>query len=124
VRLFVVDDSPTARGMLRRVLAELSDVVLVGEATSGEECLTKVGALTPDIIVMDWRMPGINGAHATALLLARHPDLHVIGFTSYEEAGIRRAFLDAGAAQVFGKEDALRLRDYLRELTGSAERPG
>jgi len=71
VRVLVVDDSPTARRMLRLVLADLTDLVVVGEATSGEECLNRLDELAPDIVVMDWRMPGMDGAETTAAALTK-----------------------------------------------------
>ena len=65
MRVFVVDDSPTARRMLRLVLAERDGVDVVGEAVSAEDCLARVADFAPDVVVMDWRMPGMNGAEAT-----------------------------------------------------------
>ena len=117
MRVFVVDDSPTARRMLRLVLAERDGFDVVGEAVSAEDCLARVAGFAPDVVVMDWRMPGMNGADATRELLARHPDVRVVGFTSSGSDGTRQAFLDAGASRVFLKERALDLRDYLRGLS-------
>jgi DNA-binding NarL/FixJ family response regulator len=116
VRVFVVDDSPTARRMLSLLLTELRGVVVIGEASSGEECLARVDELAPDVIVMDWKMRGIDGARTTEDLLARHPDVRVVGFTSSGSTATHRAFLDAGAAAVFAKHDAMKLRDYLGDL--------
>src|SRR3954453_20689493 len=120
VRVFIVDDSPIARRMLRRVLADLDDFDVVGEALSAEDCLGRVADLAPDVVVMDWQMPGMNGADATRELLARHPHIHVVGFTSSGSDGTRQAFLDAGASEVFPKERALDLRDYLSGLRRAA----
>jgi two-component system invasion response regulator UvrY len=120
VRLFIVDDSPIARQMLRRVLADRDGVEVVGEAVSAEDCLGRVADLAPDVVVMDWQMPGMNGADATRELLGRHPLVRVVGFTSSGPAESRQAFLDAGASEVFRKEDALHLRDYLCGLRVAA----
>jgi len=116
VRVFIVDDSPIARRMLRRVLADLDDFDVVGEALSAEDCLGRVADLAPDVVVMDWQMPGMNGADATRELLARYPLMRVVGFTSSGPGESRQAFLDAGASEVFRKEHALHLRDYLGGL--------
>jgi CheY-like chemotaxis protein len=113
MRLFIVDDSAISRRMLRRVLGELSWLVIVGEATSGEEALARVGDAQPDVVVMDWQMPGINGVEATTRLLVNHPHVRVVGYTSSGEPGAHQAFLDAGAVAVFRKEQALDLRDWL-----------
>jgi DNA-binding NarL/FixJ family response regulator len=114
--VLVVDDSPTARRMLRLVLSELPGLVIVGEAASGEECLARVDDLTPDVVIIDWQMPGIDGAQATKDVLARHPHVRVVGFTSSAETQTRQAFLDAGAAAVIAKRDAMKLRDYLGQM--------
>jgi DNA-binding NarL/FixJ family response regulator len=120
VRVLVVDDSPTARRMLRLILAERDGLDVVGEAVSAEDCLARVADFAPDVVVMDWRMPGMDGAQATRALLARHPRVCVVGFTSSGSAETRRAFLDAGASEVFPKEHALHLRDYLHSLRAAA----
>jgi DNA-binding NarL/FixJ family response regulator len=113
VRVFIVDDSPTARRMLHHMLAQRDGLDVVGEAVSAADCLARVADLVPDVVVMDWQMPGMNGADATRELLARHPRVRVVGFTSGPDES-RRAFRDAGAAEVFRKEQALQLREYLR----------
>jgi two-component system chemotaxis response regulator CheB len=116
LKVLVVDDSPTARRMLHLVLDELPGLSVVGEAFSGEDCLATIDALAPQLVVMDWQMPGMNGAETTEALLARHPEVRVIGFTSSADVLTHQAFLDAGAEAVFAKERALDLRDYLGGL--------
>jgi two-component system invasion response regulator UvrY len=122
VRVFVVDDSATARKMLELVLGELAGITLVGEAKSGEEALARVGEARPDVVVMDWKMPSMTGVEATERLLAAHPHVRVVGYTSSGEPGTHQAFLDAGASAVFAKEDGLRLRDYLHTLIMAVKR--
>ena len=116
MRLFIVDDSSTARRMLRLVLGDVPQLVVIGEAASGEEALARVAGVRPDVVVMDWQMPGINGVEATSRLLAEHPHLRVVGSTSSGEPQTHQAFLDAGAVAVFAKEQALQLRDWLGTL--------
>jgi CheY-like chemotaxis protein len=113
VKVFVVDDSATARRMCRLVLGG-DGVTVVGEATSGEAALAHVAEVDPDIVVMDWQMPGIDGVEATRLLRERHPSLRVVGFTSSGADEIHQAFLDAGAAAAFHKADVRKLADYVR----------
>jgi DNA-binding NarL/FixJ family response regulator len=120
VRVFVVDDSPTARRMLHLILDERDGLDVVGEAASAEDCLARVAEFEPDVVVMDWRMPGMDGAEATRQLLARHPGVRVVGFTSSGSDETRQAFLEAGASEVFPKEHAHHLRDYLRGLGRAA----
>jgi DNA-binding NarL/FixJ family response regulator len=102
--------------MLRRVLGELSAVLLVGEASSAEEALARVGDARPDVVVMDRQMAGIGGVEATARLLRDHPDVRIVGYTSSADDDTHRAFAEAGAAAVFHKRDALALRAWLRAL--------
>jgi DNA-binding NarL/FixJ family response regulator len=97
VRLFIVDDSEVARRMLRLLSDDVPGLVVVGEATTGEEALAPIREARPDVVVMDWQMPGINGVEATERLLAEHPNLRVVGFTSSGEPDTHQAFLDAGA---------------------------
>jgi len=106
--------------MLCLFLAERDGFDVVGEAVSGEDCLARVADFAPDVVVMDWQMPGMNGAEATRALLASHPRARVVGFTSSGPGESRQAFLDAGASEVFRKEQVLQLRDYLRSLRSVA----
>src|SRR4051812_18413719 len=103
--------------MLGLVLADRDGLDVVGEAVSAEDCLARVADFAPDVVVMDWRMPGMNGADATRELLARHPEVSMVGFTSSGSEEARQEFLDAGASKVFLKERALELRDYLDGLS-------
>jgi DNA-binding NarL/FixJ family response regulator len=116
MKVLLVDDSRTVRKLLRRVLSNAPGVVVAGEATSGEEALASAADLRPDVVIMDWHMPGMNGAQATAALREMHPEARVVGFTSSRDAGIHHALLDAGAAAVFAKEDAIGLKDYVVRL--------
>jgi CheY-like chemotaxis protein len=116
VRAFVVDDSATARKALRRMLAGVAGNTVVGEASWAEEVIGRIEEARPDVVVLDWRMPGMDGVEATRLLRESHPQLRVVGFTSSGDQGIHQAFLDAGAVAVFAKRDAPKLREYLQEL--------
>jgi DNA-binding NarL/FixJ family response regulator len=120
MRLFIVDDSPTARRVLRALLAGAPDVAVAAEATSGEEALERVEDVRPDVVVMDWSMPGMSGVEATAELHRRHPDVRVVAFTSTDEERVRRAFLDAGAVAVYAKEQVRALTEYLRDAAAAA----
>ena len=85
MRLFIVDDSAISRRILCAVLGDLPDLRLVGEAASGEEARARIGEARPDVVVMDWQMPGINfwparrsgaqsaTAHPTGAKTARDP---------------------------------------------------
>jgi DNA-binding NarL/FixJ family response regulator len=107
IRVLIVDDHPVVRVGLRGMLAATDDIEVVGEAGSGTEAETLAGAVAPDVVLMDLRMPGGDGVTATARLLASHPRLRVLVLTTYDsDADILRA-IEAGAAGYLLKDAAL-----------------
>lgn len=95
--LLLVDDHTIVREGLRRVLTQLDDIVVVGEAGSGEEAVEMVSRRRPELILMDVRMPGIGGVGAAQRIIADHPDVHIIMFTAHAEQDLLWEALDAGA---------------------------
>ena len=79
-RVLIVDDERETRVLLRAFLEE-EGVTVVGEAASGKESLFMVNRLRPDVVLMDVRMPGMNGIDATRHIKARHPHVQVIILT-------------------------------------------
>jgi DNA-binding LytR/AlgR family response regulator len=79
MRILVVDDEPLARARLRRMLAGIEGVVPVGEAGSGREALDKLAELTPDCVLLDVRMPGMDG-----LEVAKATEVPVIFTTAHD----------------------------------------
>ncbi len=97
VRVLIVDDHPVVRAGMSALLSELGDLDVVGSAADGHECLALVAQLRPDVVLMDLRMPGLDGADTTAQLqhLANPPAVLVL--TTYDtDADIVRA-IEAGA---------------------------
>lgn len=84
VTVLVVDDHPAARDLLRAIIDGNDVFALVGEAASGEEALEAAAELRPRLVIMDRRMPGIDGVEAARRLKARHPET-VIVLTSAED---------------------------------------
>jgi DNA-binding NarL/FixJ family response regulator len=98
VRVLIVDDHPVVRVGLRGMLAAADDLDVVGEAGSGQEALVLIATLRPDVVLMDLRMPGVDGATATARIGERFPDVRVLVLTTYDtDSDILRA-IEAGAA--------------------------
>ncbi|WP_066373297.1 response regulator [Herbidospora mongoliensis] len=98
IRLMIVDDHPVVREGLRGMIDGHEDISVVGEAGSGDEAVVRARELTPDVVLMDLRMPGGDGVGATSRILAGQPGARVIVLTTYEtDQDIVRA-VEAGAA--------------------------
>lgn len=98
IRILLVDDHPVVREGLRGMLNAEPDLEVVGQASSGPEGVAQCGRLTPDIVLMDLRMPGGDGVDATGRILSDHLGTRVVVLTTYEtDRDILRA-VEAGAA--------------------------
>jgi len=98
IRVLVADDHPIVRGGIVALLESAGDVEVVGTASTGLEAVELALQLGPDIVLMDLRMPGIDGDEATARILASRSDIRVVVLTTYEtDAGILSA-IEAGAS--------------------------
>jgi DNA-binding NarL/FixJ family response regulator len=97
IRLLVVDDHPVVRAGMVAVLSEEADFEVVGEAANGAEALALVPRLMPDVVLMDLRMPVMDGADATSRIVAQSDAPQVLVLTTYDtDADIVRA-VEAGA---------------------------
>ena len=97
VRLVVADDHPVVRAGIVGMLAANSDFEIVGEAGTGKEAVTLTQQELPDVVLMDLRMPEMDGVVAIEQIRSTHPDIHVLVLTTYDtDADILRA-IDAGA---------------------------
>lgn len=97
VRVILADDHPVVRSGLVALLAAKDGIDVVAEAGDGQECLAAVERLSPDVVLMDLRMPRLDGAAATAAITSAHPATKVVVLTTYDEdADIVRA-VEAGA---------------------------
>ncbi|MBP2321140.1 DNA-binding NarL/FixJ family response regulator [Kibdelosporangium banguiense] len=97
IRVMLVDDHPVVREGLRGMLDAEPDLTVIGEAGSGEQAVELALAERPDVILMDLRMPGLDGAGATEKIMSSDIGSRVIVLTTYEtDADILRA-VEAGA---------------------------
>lgn len=97
IRVVVADDHPMVRIGIAAVLSAEPAVELVGEAANGNELLERVAETTPDVVLTDLSMPGLDGITATARLRDSHPDLPVLVLTMHEDDEQVFAALRAGA---------------------------
>jgi DNA-binding NarL/FixJ family response regulator len=98
IRVLVADDHPIVRSGIVGLLGTAADVEVVGEASTGLEAVELALRLEPDLVLMDLRMPGLDGDAATAQILAERPGIRVLVLTTYEsDESILRA-IEAGAS--------------------------
>jgi DNA-binding NarL/FixJ family response regulator len=97
IRILIADDHPLFRDGMHGLLDTVPDTEVVGEATSGEEALSLAGILQPDVILMDIKMPGINGIAATREILAASPHIGILMVTMLEDDESVFAAMRAGA---------------------------
>ena len=98
VRVLIADDEDLMRAGLRAVLSSDPEIELVGEAADGRAAIDQVRALSPDVVLMDVRMPGLDGIAATRELTATAPAAKVLMLTTFEEDEYIFGGLAAGAA--------------------------
>jgi DNA-binding NarL/FixJ family response regulator len=97
IRLLISDDHPVVRAGLRGMLSAEPDFEVVGEATNGAEAVALTGELRPDIVLMDLRMPEVDGVTAISQIKEEYPETQVLVLTTYEsDADILRA-IETGA---------------------------
>ena len=98
IRVVVADDHPIVRAGIVALLQDADDVQVVGQASDGEGAVATVLAERPDVVLMDLRMPELNGDAATARILAREPSIRVLILTTYESDDQILAAIEAGAS--------------------------
>ncbi|PZE92261.1 DNA-binding response regulator [Curtobacterium sp. MCLR17_039] len=109
IRVLVVDDQAIVRDGLVTVLSLVPDLQVVGQAADGAEAIAAVDRHVPDVVLMDLRMPGVDGPTATARIVAEHPGVAVLVLTTYADDDSIVTALRAGA------------RGYLTKDAGRAE---
>jgi DNA-binding NarL/FixJ family response regulator len=104
IKLLLVDDQPILRrGLVMRLTLE-PDIQIVGEAGNGEEALALTQELSPDIVLMDVEMPGMDGVAATMALRAIAPSSAVVMLSIHDDMVTRARALRAGAVAFVGKD--------------------
>lgn len=98
IRVLVVDDQPLVRKGNALVLDTADDIEVVGEAADGLEAVTLSADLTPDVVLMDVRMPGMDGIQATKTITTRQPRTRVVVFTTFDLDEYAFGALEAGAS--------------------------
>lgn len=107
IRVVLADDQPLVRAALQMVITDTADVQVVGEAGDGTEAVRLTGELTPDVVVMDIRMPGMDGIEATRLITTGTSTTRVVVLTTFDEDDYVYGALRAGASGFLVKDMAL-----------------
>ena len=122
IQILVVDDHQVVREGIRRLLGEEEDMELVGQGANSEEALLQAEMLSPDIVLMDIKMPGVDGIELTRQLKQKYPNCNVIMLTLYDEY-LNQA-MEAGARGYLLKDRKNCIKDTVLNLqciTGAIE---
>jgi DNA-binding NarL/FixJ family response regulator len=97
IRVLIADDHTVLRHGLRMILDEADDITVVGEAANGEEAVAQARALTPDVVLMDVNMPGVDGVEAARQIRASLPQIRVLILTVSDKDRDLMGAIKAGA---------------------------
>ena len=115
VRVLLIDDLPEMRRLVELWLEE-TPARVVAQAPVCDDAVPLVERHHPDVVVMDMNMPGRDGAQCTRDLLAEHPEVLVVGFTTSDDPSVEQQMRDAGAAAHFHKSQLQDLIAWIGSL--------
>lgn len=98
IRVLLVDDHDLVRLGIKKLLSDVNNIEIIGEAASGEEAITLTSRLLPDVILMDVKMPGMGGLEATKRIAKTYPQVKILLVTVYGEEPYPTRVLQAGAS--------------------------
>ena len=120
MRLVLVEDNAVYRSSLELLLAMQPDLEVVGVAATATEALVALETLSPDVVLLDFRLPDMDGAAATLALRAQHPGAAVICLTAEASPEEWDAVLEAGAVAMIEKGVSIdELADAVRAAAGT-----
>lgn len=122
ISILIVDDQPRARDSMKALLSTCSWIGEVCEAANGREAVERVGRFRPDVVLIDVRMPEMNGPKAILLLKALWPQVKIVALSMYPDN--RRDSIAAGADAFVAKGDAAeKLLATLEEIVTGGDKP-
>ena len=118
IRVFVIEDTPQMRELLEQMLT-LDDFAVVGSAANGASALPELNDANPDVVVLDYNMPGLDGLITARLIKEERPAQAIILYTAYLDADLEQKATKAGIALCVEKADGiLTLERDIRRLAG------
>lgn len=114
IKVMVVDDTVHVRRMLRSML-ELDGFVVAAEAGSAEEAMATIAGADPDVVVIDYKMPDVNGLETAARIRAERSEQVMILYTAFVDPELEQRARDVGVSVVLGKVEGLESLE--REIT-------
>ncbi|WP_309131530.1 response regulator transcription factor [Brevibacterium sp.] len=121
VRVVIVDDEPLVRGGVRAILATDPDIEVAGEAGDGREAIEVIRALRPAVVLLDIRMPRLDGLEAIPEILRLLPETRIVVLTTFgEDAYIAEALARGAAGFLLKASDPRELRDAVHAVAGGA----
>jgi DNA-binding NarL/FixJ family response regulator len=119
-RILVVDDHQMFRDGLKALLNLQKDMEVIGEAENGQDAVAKTRKLRPDIILMDIKMPVMDGVEATRRILAETPDMKILALSMNSDDGFKTSMMHAGAlGYILKGGDFEELSGAIRQAAGS-----
>ena len=104
--ILLVDDHQPTRDDMRALVERQPDMTVVAESPTGEDAVAQARALRPDIVIMDIRLPGMNGIEATRAICAENPDIKVLALSNHFGESLTNAILNAGGRGYVKKSKA------------------
>lgn len=106
IRIILADDHTVVRHGLANLISRVPEFEIIGEAANGVEAVDLARKIHPDVVLMDINMPHMDGIEATRIIHGEHKDIHIIGFSMYQEESLKKALLEAGADAYITKQGA------------------
>jgi len=122
IRVMIVDDHDMVRSSIALALESYDDLQVVGEASNGMEAVSLCTELQPDVVLMDLKMPEMDGVAATDSIHQRYPNVQIIALTSADYHGLVSKALQAGAASYLFKNASIsELYEEIRRVYSPVE---
>lgn len=123
VNVLVVEDNEDIRFLLSTVFRLAKDIVIVGEAHNAEDAVDRWRETRPDVIVLDFRLPGPDGLHAARTILGEHPGQPIILFSAFLDKTMTDTAAELGVVECLSKDQVRQLPELIRAAAGGAGGP-